>query len=425
MAKKIGAAFLPSAFGPLRFAGSCLLASRVKQGLTELSPENLRGAFDRGVETVAKQVDLEAGDILVLLPMGEIEACLVRLGAAQQRALAAWSTFAGHGLMTGIADLTVDSRAPDVSNFLLRIAKKLRLDKPLSEPLVALATEVATWLDLVELCGERLTQGAALAKAYKERQKRVVMVVAAALAVGAVVALVALWVRKSHDRVDHAIASPDPCTVLTLSQSDVNRASFDQQFHVAERRKLCDDATTRGEREQKALEARKQKELEEVERAKAQAERCAILADHLVKGVVDPADAAAAGGKVALFARIAKRELAPEDAAETTLPCANTPAGPQIIDAFANALLAPNSGWTETTNISPFTRDKLIAHKAELTPQATFLLSRRVELIAKKALMFDPSVRAHALEMCGLVRQLSKTGVQKYCDQLIRSKPPR
>src|SRR5262249_62244359 len=122
--------------------------------------------------------------------MGRFGAGGGRLAAAHESAVAAWSTYAGHigGLLQGVADLTADGRAPDVSNLLERLSKKVIRDRPLADPLHALSVETALWLDLVEHCGDLLADGGVLAKAYARRRMRDL----ALLGAGGVVLLVAL-----------------------------------------------------------------------------------------------------------------------------------------------------------------------------------------------------------------------------------------
>src|SRR6185436_2421023 len=140
----------------------------------ELSADNLHGGFKRGIEDAAQQVGVGVADVERLLPMADVHAAAARLDAAQRNAVDAWATYAGHigGLLRGVADLTVDGRAPDVSNFLERLSRKVIRDRPLSEPLHALSVEVASWLDLVEQCGDILADGGVLAKAYRRRRIR-------------------------------------------------------------------------------------------------------------------------------------------------------------------------------------------------------------------------------------------------------------
>src|SRR5262249_36603695 len=187
---KLGAAFLRCALGPLNYAGGCILAGKVPDGLRELSADNLHGGLKRGLAEAAGQVGVRVPDVERLLPMADVDRAAAPLDGAQQAAVAAWATDAGHmgGLLKGVADLTVDGRAPDVSNFLERLSRKVTRDRPLADPLHDLSVEVALWLDLVEHCGDLLADGGVLAKAYARRRMRDL----ALLGAGGVVLLVAL-----------------------------------------------------------------------------------------------------------------------------------------------------------------------------------------------------------------------------------------
>src|SRR5437016_5244012 len=144
---KLGASFLACALGPVSYAGSCIMAGRVAEGLQELSAEALEGALKRGVDQLAQRVGLGAFDIERILPQEALRAQLDKLATTQRSALEAWTYYSGRtgGLLQGVADLTVDGRAPDASLNLQRLAKKVSRDKPFSQPLMALSEDVGVW----------------------------------------------------------------------------------------------------------------------------------------------------------------------------------------------------------------------------------------------------------------------------------------
>jgi hypothetical protein len=168
MGNKLGAAFLRCALGPLHYAGGCIVAGKVAEGLRELTIESLHGGLERGVAEAAGSVGADLADVERLLPMADVKGAAARLDAAQRGAVAAWDIYSAHlgGMLKGTADLTVDGRAPDVSNVLERLSQKVIRDRPLADPLHDLAVEVGRWLDLVERCGDLLAGGDVLARAH-------------------------------------------------------------------------------------------------------------------------------------------------------------------------------------------------------------------------------------------------------------------
>ncbi|MFT3764832.1 MAG: hypothetical protein QM820_04845 [Minicystis sp.] len=315
MANKLGAAFLRCSLGPLNYAGGCILSSKVEQGLSELSADNLHGGLKRGIEETAQKAGVGVVDVERLLPMQDITSCAARLDMAQRNALEAWRTYAGHlgGLMKGVADLTVDGRAPDVSHFLARLSKKVVRDRPLSEPLEALSHEVASWLDLVERCGDLIGDGDVLTRAYRRRRLQRFAVIGAAGAVCVSAIGVVIWIHAVRARVDAALSAADPCAAAAIDPGDLARASGDQQRLAGERRAACDEAKKR-EAEARAAQEKREAEAREAEARKREQEaRCEALSQHLAAGTIGPEDAAAAGASAALLGRVAKSALEAAD----------------------------------------------------------------------------------------------------------------
>ena len=153
--------FATGALGPVHYAGQCILARRVEEGLRELAVDNLRGGVTRGVIQAAQRVGVTPREIESVLPMPELVVLLQRLAASQPKAIEAWHTYAGGlgGLLTGVADLTVDGRAPDTALAVQRLAKKVQRDKLFAEPLARLADDLFDWQDALHRCIELLNAG--------------------------------------------------------------------------------------------------------------------------------------------------------------------------------------------------------------------------------------------------------------------------
>jgi hypothetical protein len=420
MANKLGATFLRCSLGPLHYAGGLIMASKVEGGLGELSADNLHGGLTRGIDEIARQAGVGVVDVQELLPMGDVAACAARLDAAQRGAVHAWKTHAGHlgGLMAGVADLTVDGRAPDVSNFLARLAKKVVRDPELSEPLDALSVEVANWLDLVERCSDLIGDGDMLARAYQRRRLR--RQGALATAVAAVVGLlgVVLWLWAVRARVDAALAVADPCAAEGISPADLERASGGQQKLAAERRATCAEARKR-EVEARAEQALREAEAREAEQRKREHEaQCDTLARHLAAGSMGPEDAAAAGPAEALLGRAARGALEGADLVVADLPCRDTAAAPQLDAAFAAGVAASSGAWARPEEVSERVYAALVARKDALPGSPKQVLAAHADKVAMKAIVSrDDAAKARATRICHLKDDLGMRG-GKYCATL-------
>jgi hypothetical protein len=421
MANKLGVAFLRCALGPLNYAGGCIISGKVAEGLHELSADNLHGGFKRGVSEAAQQVGVTAPDVERLLPVADVQVAADRLDGAQKGAVSAWALHAGQlgGLLKGVADLTVDGRAPDVSNFLERLSKKVVRDPQLAEPLHLLSVEVACWLDLVEHCGELLADGGVLAQAYRRRRIRRVLGgavggVALALALG-----VGLWLRAARGRVDRALAVVDPCAALGIDPADLDRASSEQRQRAADRAAACADLRRR-DADARAEQRRKEDTLRETERRRQEHEaRCQALAGRLASGGdLTPDDEALAPGKGPLLRRVARRALERGDLTESLLPCADTPALPAIAAAFDAAVVASPAAWANADDVSERVRATLVAHQAELPASPKQQLLTHADNLVKRAMIQKgPGMADQAARMCQLKTDLGIRGA-KYCNGL-------
>jgi hypothetical protein len=417
MANKLGAAFLRCALGPLNYAGGCILAGRVPDGLRELSADNLHGGLKRGLAEAAGQVGVRVPDVERLLPMADVNAAAARLDAAQQAAVAAWATYAGHigGLLRGVADLTVDGRAPDVSNFLERLSRKVTRDRPLADPLHALSVEVALWLDLVEHCGDLLADGGVLAQAYQRRRIRNLMLLGAGGVALAVALSVVLWVSVVRARIEGPLSAADPCAAFSIDPADLARASSDQQQRAQERRAACEDRRRRDAEAREAQRRREEKAREEERRKQEREARCDGLARRLTGGDLLPEDESLAPGKGELLARIAQRALDRADMAETDLPCSDAPAAPKIATAFAVAVIASPGAWANADEVSPRVAAVLVEHQAELPAAAKQQIQVHADDLVKRALFQKtPAATAKAVRACKLKDDMALRG-SKYC----------
>jgi hypothetical protein len=388
---QLGKVLARCAFGPLNYAGSLVMASRVPEALNELTPENLHGGLVRGIDETAKLAGVRPNDVHQLLPMSEIEAASRGLGNSQRAALAAWHRHAGSigGLLTGVADLTHDGRVPDVPLCLERLAKKVSRDKEFAEPLHALADDVERWQDLMTRCTEALDDGGALARAYKMRRLRTIaMGFVLGLAVAAVVT-VALRIRAAHQRVeDKLVAAADaPCKVFDLDDDELGRGTSEQQARAATLRSGC-----AAEREREA-QAKVERDAAE---AKTQAERdvkeareraCASLEAHVASASLDAADRQTAGATADLLERISKGTLTADDLGpnDPELPCKDAPAGAALAEAYGTAVL--KGPWNVGGPIGPAARAAIVKHAGDLSVADRVNFSKHADTLAKFAIV--------------------------------------
>jgi hypothetical protein len=421
MANKLGAAFLRCAIGPLNYAGGCILSGKVDDGLRELSADSLHGGLRRGIEEAAKQVGVGVVDVERLLPMADVLGAAARLDVAQRDAVSAWSAHAGQigGLLKGVADLTVDGRAPDVSNFLERLSRKVVRDRPLAEPLHALSVEVACWLDVVEHCGDLLADGGVLAKAYRRRRIQRIVLVALAGVVALSGLVVVLRLRAVRARVEGVLAGPDPCAALGIDAGDLARASSAQQGRAQERRAACEEQRKREEQAREEQRKREEQAREEQRRRQDREARCEGLAGRLENGGdLAPEDEALAPGKGALLRRIARRALDRGDLLEADFPCGDTPAGARIVAAYGVSVVASPAAWANADDVSARAAAVLVEHRGELpaAPKQQ-LLSHADNLVKRAMIQKSASGFEQAGRVCKLKDELGIRGA-RYCATL-------
>jgi hypothetical protein len=415
MAAKLGTTFLVGAVGPVNYAGNCILASKVPEGLRELTPENLVGGIERGVTQAATRVGVSISDVERLLPMAELRTIAARIGLSQKNATLAWEAHAGElgGLLKGVAELTADGRAPDTGLCLERLATKVSRDADLAVPLAALAADVRRWQDLIARCRDILDDGAILAKAYERRQIRRVLL-ATVPAVVAILALsLALWIRAAQARVDEALAVTDACAAIDIPPDDLARSSSSQKKKVEERKATCAAQREREARERKSAEEREARAREALQKKETREALCAALASHVQAGKVMPDDEATAGESLGLMRRIARGALSPSDYGpdDAPLPCGDTKAGPGIAAAFDRAIIAAPAAWANAPDPSSQVRSALERHADELPSAPKQVVAQRAYAVAKKALLYgDAGVQAQAVRLCMLKDALGLHG---------------
>ena len=237
---KIGAAFHRVAMGPLSYASTLLAANQVKQALAELGPQGLADAYQRGLAEVADLVGVPKGEVDRLMPLEELGQVLERLRFSHHRAELAYQAHAGQfGFLDTVTQLTADGRAPDITECLDRVAKKLRADEELSEPLAALAADTTAWTDLLTRSRFILEDRSWLAAAYRRR----VIIRSVVLAIP-VIALIlftisVVFLRLRRDGIDAVLAQQDVCQAESLTQERMRFATAAQTKAREDRVDAC------------------------------------------------------------------------------------------------------------------------------------------------------------------------------------------
>lgn len=418
MAVKLGATFMTCAMGPVNYAASCIQASRMPEALESLAPAVLLGGFQLGVGQAAKLAGVPVEDVERQLPVAEVRAHMERLSVSQRDALEAWSIHAGRigGLLQGVAELTIDGRAPNASLGLERIARKVERDPAFSEPLQGLADDVARWQQMIVSCRRLLDEsgGGTLAKAYNRRRLRHALVIGASslLVVSAVVIIV--LVRAARGRVDALLASADVCAVRGVAEDDLARGSSAQRQRVAERLSACVERQAREEREREERERAAARALE-AQRSRAQREaKCQALAERIKAGAFTPEDEASAGdADRELLRRIARRKLLASDVGpgDPRLPCDGARGGDELLEALADALVASVWTWVPMGDPGAKVVEVLATRRDELPMRARMMLAVRAEDAAKRAVAKGhPEAINRASRLCVLSAALGFAG---------------
>ncbi len=407
MSRRLGARFLNAARGPVSFAGQALLAARVREGLAELCIESLMGSVQRGIAEVASATGLAPGDIGRLLPLAQMEQTVGHIAQHQHAAAEQWARHVHHagGLLEGIAKLTVDGRPPDVPLCLTRIATKMRLEKELAEPLLALAEDIELWDQQLCSCRAIIDDGRELERAHRRRRRLRMGVVATALIVLAAASAGVVRQRDKRLRIDAALAaaSDDPCAAERLDPSDADSASETQQQQLAALRQQCVADRARAQRQAAALVAQKAREKEKQQRREQRLQLCQKLADSLASPGLPAAVKPVAGRYFALFERVAQDALAPADVAVdvSAFVCKSTPAAVGIGAAYSRAAFASASLWITKHSPSASAVKLMALGKGQLSEYGARVFGQHVVTVAKDAVLSgDDELLERAARLC-------------------------
>lgn len=397
--------FATGALGPVHYAGQCILARRVEDGLKELSVDGLRGGVARGILQAAQRVGVPSSEIQRLLPMAELDQILLRIAASQPRVVEAWRLYAGGlgGLLTGVADLTVDGRAPDTALCVQRLAKKVARDKPFSEPLQQLANDLFDWQDALHRCVEILNDTTALEQAYRRRRMKRLAAIVAGSALVAVLLSVAGFRLAVRSRVTAVLEKPEACAAMELSEADLDRVSSDLRAKAAERRATCEAERAAEQKRKDEERARVEREAAEKKAKEEHEARCDDLAKSVSAGHLAEQDAAFAKEAAGLLGRVAKGALEMGDYGpdEPALPCKGTKAEAALAAAFRKAVLAKPWNIPKAESPSAAVREAIAQGSAELPDKLKMMMGKTAADAAKKAIASGkPEHIARALALC-------------------------
>ncbi|HTJ83896.1 MAG TPA: hypothetical protein VL400_19390 [Polyangiaceae bacterium] len=411
---KIAGTFARAAMGPVEYASSCISSNKIPTGLAELAPDALFEAFRRGVDDVARLVGVSPGAVLAVLPSHELEAVRQRLSVSQPRAVDAWRAHAGQfGFLDAMTALTVDGRRPDIRACLERVAKKLRADRELSEPLAALADDADAWAELLDASRRELENGSALAEALRKKRllRALVMFVPTLLFVAISAGIV--FVRIERSDVDRRLAVADVCLAYDIPASGLSYASSAQRAKLVDLKHACDDRRATEAAAKKEEDERLAAEQKVREERDARVRACTSLADEVARGTLSPASEALAGGSAPLLDRVAKKALEPADLGPDApaFPCEETPAKERLEAAYGDALLADVSVWTQRSDPSPFVAAALSRVREKIPDNALLGLADNAERTAKSGLTGGDATKiARAKHLCAMAKTLGVPG---------------
>jgi hypothetical protein len=394
--------FAPLVRQPTKAAAEHFVLDRVEKGLEELAPEKIRAALDRAVVAVATQSSTRPDSVRRLFPLSEIEAVLGRLASTQPKVVTVWRGSAGGlgGLLGRGSLVPGEGQAPSASDRIRALAETMQRDKYVSQPLHALAEDVAAWEALAERLVGVVAASKELRLSYRLRQLRNAVIVATIAAILITIAVIAKdrWIARKN--VLAATAKEDPCAVLELSATDLGRVSAELRAKVDEERRACEDK--RAAEARRIEEERLRKEREEAERkAKAKHEAdCDALAAHVEAGKLTPEDEAFAndGG---LTKRIAENVLEARDfgPADPKMPCAGSKAEARLWDAFAKAVIAKPWSMLAATAPSPRVRAAFVKDGEKMSFKMRKVIATRANDLSKGTIRsgkVDDALRASA-----------------------------
>ncbi|MBI4705222.1 MAG: hypothetical protein HY744_29285 [Deltaproteobacteria bacterium] len=415
MAASLGEHFLQLAIEPVERAGRTMLSGQIRAGIESLREDELLGAVDGAVRSVARTAGRPQSAIAGRLPYEELRAAAARVGRSQAQAAKQWLTHSWHVLLDGVVDLDKGPRPPTPSQCLLELAHQMASDKLLSTPLRAVGEDLRAWEHLLGRCRAALDADEILARAARRRRRAALVlgglasVALGAFAAWAVDRQVARW------RVQELLAGADPCAVEGIGRGDLGRASATQRRGIEQRLASCrrgrEAALLAAQREREAAQERRAREA----RRQARARRCAAIIGAVQDGSFEPRPGDSDPAEAALLGRIAARDLTAADAKllPEGLPCADTPEAARMRAAFAHALLASLWSWWRAGPLPPAT-ERLIADSRGVLPErAVAVFGDHVESIADRALRSgEPPELDRARRLCELRAALGASGGQ-------------
>jgi len=414
--------------GPIEYAATCVLGNKIQIGLDELAPDGLMAAYQRGITDVAKLVGVPPSDVLRVAPHAEVAAVVQRLRDSQPKAITAWRAIGGQfGFFDVVTALTVDGRHPDIALCLQRVSSKVKQDRELSEPLEALAADLAAWTDLVTRTRELLEDLTWLTSTLRRRVIKKVIFASVVMAILFGMTATIVTLRVTQDRLDDRLESTGACDAEKLSQDDLGWATRDQRALVAKKIEACkNDRAAEAERARVETERRRaEQKVREIREARQR--ECDALVGEVEKGIAADAslsDAAAttAGEQAALLTRVAKKTLAPADIGplDPTFPCGDTGADKRLESAYVAAMTVDPFVWARNGDPSAYAQKILIERKAELPANGLLAVADNAERTAKNGLSSgDATTISRAKKLCAFAAALG-VGGHRGCNTLER-----
>lgn len=385
--KDVGDALVESALAPIHKAAGRLKDGAIAEGIAGFAKAELLAGLRAGIDSAAARVGFPPSEVERLLAWDTLMPALDKLDAAHAEATRAWreQAISVGGLLTGLSRNTaVDVYKQSGALALGNIAKRFVRDKPLYEPLEALAAEVGAWEALIAKCGDVLEGSPLVARRLKRRQLlkfAVLAVVLVAASAGGIV----LWSKKkisdARARVEGILADADSCKVEAITAKDAAHATPDQLRRRDERMSACSAA--------RAVAAREA--------------ACEALAKNFETGKLTPDDLAAAKDAAALLSRATKLDLTTDDLMVTrkSMPCQDTLAKDKFFGIFVTAAAGSGPAWSAATQVSDDLREALKSKKLVGTTAWRDELTRRAEPLAAKAILSGkPDEMDRAKTMC-------------------------
>lgn len=420
MSAKIVGTFLRAALGPVQYAAGLITSNKIKLGLTELTPEPLEAALRRGIGDVATLTGLRAADIEQALPMPEFAAALARLKVVHAEAMAAWDLYAGPtGFMSIMTQLTIDGRKPEIGLSIERVAKKLSRDKGLVDPLLALASAINVYEELISRSVTVLEGDGWLSRALLKRRLRRGLVVAIPVVLVVAFGILGYRILAGRSRLDAALANPDVCAAYAIPAEDKRFASSGQEEKIKAAEKACDEAKQKAAEEARVAEEKRAKEEAIKAAEKAKFDACSRVAAAVKDGSYPKVDAGDVVPKEAapVLERIANGKLFAADLgpAEIAFPCPGTAFEKDMITAYTKAVLGSPDLWKTLEDPSKLTEQILVDNKELVPADVSRAIAEAAEESSKKSLTTgERGALDRSKKVCHVARLLF-TGELRYC----------